>query len=287
MNAMAMTEDNELYDPFGGRQSIQQQEIQAVGSAHDRFCEDPLRMLRAIRFMSTLNFTLSQHIIDAIKIHNEKMSNVAVERIVVELQKMYSGEGIESAKKWLVRTNLVHYLPFFKELKRSLTDSSVNNFLDELLLQIHFDHNLKTSLKTLKLSNKDQHVIKDMLKLLNDLKTGLHPKLVAFKYSRETLNRLTVISAHNHILNTSETVSLDTSIAAQPLLPIQHRQDLAIRGKAILETYATSGGPWVKEMLSVLEEAVIFEKVKNNQDDLIDWMKANVIIKDRHIKIIE
>lgn len=51
INAMAMKTDGELIDYFGGRQDIDHQLIRTVGKPEDRFQEDALRMLRAIRFM--------------------------------------------------------------------------------------------------------------------------------------------------------------------------------------------------------------------------------------------
>jgi tRNA nucleotidyltransferase/poly(A) polymerase len=56
MNAVAMDKDGNLVDPFGGVADIRRKLLRTVGNPHDRFTEDPLRVLRAVRFMVTLGF---------------------------------------------------------------------------------------------------------------------------------------------------------------------------------------------------------------------------------------
>ncbi|WP_256204419.1 hypothetical protein [Planococcus faecalis] len=58
INAMAMTENQEIIDPFGGQEDLQNQIIRAVGNPDERFEEDALRMLRAIRFTGQLDFII-------------------------------------------------------------------------------------------------------------------------------------------------------------------------------------------------------------------------------------
>ena len=58
MNAIAMTEEGEMVDLFAGQEAIRLKEITTVGDAADRFQEDALRMMRGIRFVSTLGFFL-------------------------------------------------------------------------------------------------------------------------------------------------------------------------------------------------------------------------------------
>ncbi|MBD5074869.1 CCA tRNA nucleotidyltransferase, partial [Xanthomonas citri pv. citri] len=66
INAMAMTADGKVLDYFGGKKDIDQKVIRTVGKPEDRFQEDALRMLRAVRFMSQLGFTLSPETEEAI-----------------------------------------------------------------------------------------------------------------------------------------------------------------------------------------------------------------------------
>ena len=67
MNALAMTKDGELIDLFGGEADLDGQLIRAVGNPEDRFREDALRMLRAVRFSSVLDFDIEAETFQAIR----------------------------------------------------------------------------------------------------------------------------------------------------------------------------------------------------------------------------
>lgn len=89
INAMAMTADGQVLDYFGGKKDIDQQLIRTVGKPEDRFQEDALRMLRAVRFMSQLGFTLSKETEEAIIKEKTLLSHVSVERKTIEFEKLY------------------------------------------------------------------------------------------------------------------------------------------------------------------------------------------------------
>ncbi len=92
INAMAMTADGKVLDYFGGRKDIDQKVIRTVGKPEDRFQEDALRMLRAVRFMSQLGFTLSPETEKAISIEKSLLSHVSVERKTIEFEKLLQEE---------------------------------------------------------------------------------------------------------------------------------------------------------------------------------------------------
>lgn len=83
MNAIALSEDGEYIDPFNGQQDISYCLISCVGEAEDRFNEDALRMLRAIRFAVTKGFTLTADIQDCLGQQSmvDKLASVSTERI--------------------------------------------------------------------------------------------------------------------------------------------------------------------------------------------------------------
>lgn len=91
MNAIAKRADGTLLDPYFGQDDLDAGVIRAVGRAQDRFEEDPLRMLRAVRFMITKGFEVSLEIWDLL--YDEALlsalkKSVSVERIREELHKM-------------------------------------------------------------------------------------------------------------------------------------------------------------------------------------------------------
>ena len=88
MNAMACRINGELVDLFDGQNDIANKLIRTVGDAKERFSEDALRMLRAIRFAGQLNFKIEEKTFDAIKELSPNIAKVSVERIAKELEKL-------------------------------------------------------------------------------------------------------------------------------------------------------------------------------------------------------
>jgi len=88
MNAIAYNEVNGIIDPFGGIADIKNKVVRCVGDAEERFTEDPLRMMRAVRFTNRLNFGLCYDSIGAINKLRKKMEFISAERIREELNKI-------------------------------------------------------------------------------------------------------------------------------------------------------------------------------------------------------
>jgi tRNA nucleotidyltransferase (CCA-adding enzyme) len=90
MNAIAMTEDNQLVDPHGGVADIEARIIRAVGSPVKRLGEDKLRAFRAVRFSITKGFSIESALADAIvNLHIEDFDGVSTDRIRDEVMKMF------------------------------------------------------------------------------------------------------------------------------------------------------------------------------------------------------
>ncbi|MCW1085824.1 CCA tRNA nucleotidyltransferase, partial [Streptococcus anginosus] len=77
-----------IHDLFNGLDDLNQGLIKAVGDPEKRFNEDALRMMRAVRFMSQLKFSLEEKTRQAICDHHELLSKISVERIREEFVKM-------------------------------------------------------------------------------------------------------------------------------------------------------------------------------------------------------
>lgn len=93
INAMAFNQTG-LVDPFHGREDLENGVIRCVGNPDDRFNEDALRILRALRFSSTYGFSIEEKTSQSIHKKKELLMNIAAERIQSELRKMLCGKGI-------------------------------------------------------------------------------------------------------------------------------------------------------------------------------------------------
>ncbi|MEE1185908.1 MAG: hypothetical protein UHN02_00785 [Acutalibacteraceae bacterium] len=94
MNAIGYHYKRGIYDPFGGRQAIDKKTIVAVGEPDLRFKEDALRILRAFRFSSVLNFSIEENTKRAALNNKHLLNNISKERIREELFKLLSGENL-------------------------------------------------------------------------------------------------------------------------------------------------------------------------------------------------
>ena len=95
MNAMAVSyPEGRLLDPHGGAEDLRAKLLRAVGDARSRFSEDPLRTLRAGRFVAVFGFEIDPDTRDAIRMEARGLSGVAVERIREELFKTLMGDEV-------------------------------------------------------------------------------------------------------------------------------------------------------------------------------------------------
>jgi tRNA nucleotidyltransferase (CCA-adding enzyme) len=97
VNAMAMMND-ELIDPFGGREDLDNNLLRFVGNPNDRIVEDGLRVMRALRFHITKGFDVDADTWDAVnsEFAAEMLMKVSIERISDELQKMFLFDTVQS-----------------------------------------------------------------------------------------------------------------------------------------------------------------------------------------------
>jgi len=98
----------ELLDPFGGVMDLEQKLIRTPLNPVETFSDDPLRMLRAIRFASQLNFTIDPVAVEAIKSNVERISIISQERITEELNKIILSPKPSVGFIYLFDTGLLH-----------------------------------------------------------------------------------------------------------------------------------------------------------------------------------
>lgn len=95
INAMAYNDHAGLVDLYGGMQDLQRKRIRCVGNAEERFREDALRILRAIRFSAQLGFEIDPETEAAVKKMASALANISAERIAAELTKLLMSDRPE------------------------------------------------------------------------------------------------------------------------------------------------------------------------------------------------
>ena len=126
INAMALeltTTEPLFIDPYNGVGDLQNQIIKTPGEAKDSFTDDPLRMMRAARFMSQLNFTPEISLVAAIKSMASRLEIISAERIRDEFIKLIMGDNPRAGLSLLVESGLADYfLPELPKLKLEIDE---------------------------------------------------------------------------------------------------------------------------------------------------------------------
>ena len=109
INAMAYSHETGIVDEFEGMEDLKRRVIRCVGCARDRFTEDALRILRAVRFAAQLDFVIEDETYKAIAEIAPNLVHVSKERIQVELTKLLLSDHPE--KMWMVyETGIAEYV---------------------------------------------------------------------------------------------------------------------------------------------------------------------------------
>ena len=116
VNALAMDANQRIVDPFGGQEDLKNKILRAVGNPEERFTEDALRIMRAVRFMAQLGFQIESETETAVKKHAGLLEFIAKERIRDELSKMLmTANAAEGIRKMQELGLLKYVLPELEE----------------------------------------------------------------------------------------------------------------------------------------------------------------------------
>lgn len=110
INAFAYNAREGLKDFFGGLDDLNNGLIRSVGDANKRFNEDALRMLRAIRFSTQLNFDIEENTLNSIKYNKDLIKNISAERIRDELCKILISNNVRKGLKLLEKCGLLQII---------------------------------------------------------------------------------------------------------------------------------------------------------------------------------
>ena len=284
MNSMAMDKKGMIIDPFCGQQAIINKMIETVGSATERFHEDALRMMRAIRFVSQLSFSIELHTIIALKENAFLLDKIATERKCVEFEKLLNGINRKSAFQILLDTNLFLYLPRLSEHKAKLKKMDDFDYesltIDEMwsLLLYLMEIDLKEVegfLREWKLPMKKIKKIKTGLSWLHvrmNTEWSIETLYVAGMETIQLVERLYNILSHQNVNR-----SLRELMEQYDSLIIHSREELAVSGSDLMQWESKKGGSWVKEKLTLIEKAVLNGEISNQKESIKEWLsKCNL-----------
>jgi poly(A) polymerase len=201
-----------IYDFVGGREDLKEEVIRAIGNPYERFEEDRLRMVRAVRFSVRFGFRIDEETKLAIKTHAETLlPAVSMERVWQELSRMVADGTFEKAISLLAELGLLQVIfPILREkTEKEIAElvSSIPNFPKEcppilFLMELFPDLNLTEQVgicRYLKATNKDCKLLEFVFSSRSLLQKGgkADPLEMVYFYSHQDYETsLGVLAAH-------------------------------------------------------------------------------------------
>lgn len=278
INALAMKEDGTVIDLFNGLKDLKAGMIRAVGTPQERFHEDALRMMRAIRFASQLDFKIEKKTLAGIQENAALLSKIAVERTRVELEKLLLGENPINGISALIETNLYEYCPMLAHFKSGLTQLlALNDWhlsseteVWSLLSYAFFlqGKQVTTFLKAWKTSNQVLEDTQAIVSAVSPLLEGEPSKLLLYHTGRERL------ASANKIANLfGGEIDTPELLEQYDQLPIKSKKQLAINGGQLMKQANLTPGPMIGTILTQLETAVVNGEMENKLESLLEEAK--------------
>ncbi|WP_434756969.1 CCA tRNA nucleotidyltransferase [Borrelia puertoricensis] len=178
INSIAMNILNyAIIDCYNGKQDLNKKIIRCIGDPNKRFEEDALRILRAARFASTLDFTIDKNTLISMKYKKANILFLSKERINNELIKLLKGKNPIKGINYLQKIDFFKY--FFnievnKKLKNKITLLNKNKFYLKAMVILTIKKDISSlikNLKSLRFSNKDIKLILIYKTVINEINT--------------------------------------------------------------------------------------------------------------------
>ncbi|MGS0478176.1 CCA tRNA nucleotidyltransferase [Bacillus mycoides] len=279
MNAIAMTEEGEMVDLFAGKEAIRLKEITTVGDAADRFQEDALRMMRGIRFVSTLGFSLEIKTKQAIETYGHLLEHIAIERITVEFEKLLTGTYCVNGLQELVETKLFSHLPYLQMSEERLlkaTQYKWDSFETDVEAWAFFlycigEEHPFVFLRQWKFSNKK---IKDIVAVLLAIRSRKEKEWGTILLYKTGIRIAEMAErVYEAIIESYNSASVKQVQSLFHALPIKNRQEMNVTGNDLLSWADKKPGPWVAEMLQNIEEAIVQGDLVNKKENIREWLQ--------------
>ena len=276
INALAMNRAGEVIDLFNGLGDLQKHLIKAVGDPMKRFHEDALRMMRAVRFMSQLNFDLESQTKEAVSDLHQLLSKISVERIRDEFVKMGTGTNSRAAFKIFLQTKLSESVPDFagkSDLLAIYPKLKFNPSLETslwsiiiILLKIS-DDQIARFMRDWKNSNAMTEKVRKIVALFDLISEKSPSDLELFNAGKDILLNTIDVA---HILG--QPVNSEALVDRYTALPIKSMSELAIDGQFLIAN-GIKPGPKLGQILNQIKLKVIAGELDNSEDEIQEYLQ--------------
>lgn len=308
VNAMALRSDGSVYDPFGGLDDLNNGILRCVGHANERFHEDALRMVRAVRFIGVYGFRPAFSTWRALIVHRELLRHVAMERIQAELDKMLESRSPARCLAWLRASGLLRHtktplgsLIGSSDLSLSPADLSRLHHISETDIRwsyvgiaagIAADDALE-ALEALRMSNKRIQRITTAIRFHDEMDDILNRSAAVLGvdergYTEADIYFIQLFLKHgeiaavdwllimNEVLQSSGFDHTDDDITRMERFskllsdaPLRTVKELDLNGAELTAALGKKAGPWLKEYLDMLLLETVLGRLENQKEALV------------------
>lgn len=250
INTICMDSNGNIIDLLEGKKDLDKKEINTVGNSYEKFHEDSLRILRAIRFATILNFKLSDEVKDAIKKTKNNLVNLSYQRKKDELDKIFSS------------SNAKYGISLLKELELDKELEIYN--LDEINLNVDI-----IGIWAL-LDTSDKYPFsKSEKELIHKIREAMDED----NLSNEVLYQYGLYV--NSIAGVLKGIDKKQITTKYEKLPITNKKDINITSKEIMETLNKKSGEYIKEIYNDLINLILNGKIENDNGVIKEYILEN------------
>lgn len=272
INAFAY--NGNLVDCFDGIKDLKNKVIRCVGDSSIRFEEDALRIIRALRFSSCLGFSIDDETKKAIHMKKELLKNISIERINQELDKLFMSNCFEIIKEYYDVFEIIfpqisnHQDQILEKAKYFDQDGILFNSL--MFIDI-FDDDFKKVLEKYHYSKEKNKLIE----FLNNVKLNLELSRVSIKkllkkYGKNDIIYYVIYNCFD-VDKKKKFIKLINEVEEE----CYTLKQLRINGNDLIEL-GISDGKTIKIILDRLLDLVIEEKLINEHNTLIEYVKKSI-----------
>lgn len=249
INTMCIDKDGNLIDMLGAREDIDKKIIKTVGNPRYRIKEDSLRILRAIRFASVLDFEIDSKTFNYIKKYGYLLKSLSYSRKKEELNKIFASVNKEKARWMIIDSGIDKYLGINNLSEIVLCDDIIG-----IWSQLEVDEEYPFS-----------KVEKEMIKNIR-------------RMNMEEFNEYTV---YKYGLYVSSVVGSIKGISYKDINDIYHdlvitsRRDIDIKAMDIANALNSKPGKYISDIFNEIEYLIVMKKIRNNKEDIIKYIKKH------------
>jgi tRNA nucleotidyltransferase (CCA-adding enzyme) len=250
VNTLCMNSNGDIIDLLDGKKDIDNKIIRVVGDPNKKFNEDPLRILRAIRFATQLNFSLDESVVLNIKNNAELLRTLSYQRKMGELNKIFVNKNVKYGLDLLKRLEVDKYLDLYGLDNIKIT-TNVLGFWSQLDINNLY---LYSSLDL-----KSIQSIREIIRLNKITKREVY------------VYGLYVCSIVAEILGVSKkyVTKLEKSLSIHSI------KDINITSDEILNILNKEPGNWLRELYKDIEYKIVDSKLKNNNNEIKKYIMNN------------